>query len=112
MALQSFILVPRELWQNRCQTPPPPPVKKVLNIKDHSSNKWTQVRLHQDPYLKTGKQKRESIPIPIIKIASSKRSFKTKLNWKLRIGSVPLFKMKSESETMFHLCIQSIFKTF
>ena len=50
MALQLMILVPPEPWENR-QTPPPP-VKKILQSKDHSYNKWTQVRLHQDTYLK------------------------------------------------------------
>ena len=49
MALQHMILVPPELWENR-QTPPPRPVKKILQNKDHSYNKWTQVRLHQDSY--------------------------------------------------------------
>ena len=48
MALQRMILVPPELWEN-CQTPPsPPPVIKILQSKDHSYNKWTQVPLHQD----------------------------------------------------------------
>ena len=45
MALQRMNLVPQELWENR-QTLPPPPVKKILQSKDHSYNKWTQVRLH------------------------------------------------------------------
>jgi len=54
MALQRMILVPPELWESRCQTPPPPPpTKKILQSKDHSYNKWAQVRLYQDPYLKT-----------------------------------------------------------
>ena len=44
----------------------PPPVKTILKSKDHSCNKWTRVRLHQDPYLKTEKRKREPIPTPII----------------------------------------------
>jgi len=67
MALQRMILVPTELWENRCQTPPPPtppPVKKILETKGHSYDKWNQFRLHQDPHLKTEKQKREHIPIP------------------------------------------------
>ena len=46
-------------------SPLTPPGKKIKS-KDHSYNKWTRVRLHQDPYLKTEKQKRETIPIPII----------------------------------------------
>jgi len=58
MTLQRKILVPPELWVKRCQTPPPPPpVKKILKTNDHSYNKWTQVRLHQDPYLKIEKAK-------------------------------------------------------
>lgn len=66
MALQRMILVPHELWEKRCKSPSPPPVKTILKSKDHSYNKWTRVRLHQDPYLKTEKLKREPIPIPII----------------------------------------------
>jgi hypothetical protein len=65
MALQRMILVPSELLQNSSQEHPPP-VKEILNSKDHSYNKWTQVRLNQDPFLKTEKQKRVPIPIPII----------------------------------------------
>jgi hypothetical protein len=34
MALQHKILVPPELWEKRCQTPLPPPVKTILKIKD------------------------------------------------------------------------------
>jgi len=97
MALQRMILVPPELWENRSQEPPP--VKKILKSKDHSYNKWTQVRLHQDPYLKTEKRKREPIPIPIIETGSTKPSFKTKPKRKRIIGSVPLFKTEIESET-------------
>jgi hypothetical protein len=67
MALQRMILVPPELWEKHCQAPlPPPPVKTIMKSKDHSYNKWTRVRLHQDPYLKTEKLKREPIAIPII----------------------------------------------
>jgi len=36
---------------------------KILNCTDHSYNKWTNVRMHQDPFLKNEKQKREPIPI-------------------------------------------------
>jgi len=64
-----MILVPPKLREKRCQTPQPPPVKKILKSKDHSSNKRNRVRLHQDPYLKTEKRKREPIPIPIIEAA-------------------------------------------
>jgi len=67
--LQRIISVPPEMWENRSQTlppPPPPPVKKILNSKDHSYNKWSEVRLHQDPFLKSEKLKREPIPIPIV----------------------------------------------
>jgi len=55
MALQRMILVPPELWENNTQEAPPP-VKVILKCKDHSYNKWTQVRLHQDPHLKKQKQ--------------------------------------------------------
>jgi len=79
MALQRMILVPPELWENRNQEPPPP-IKEILKRKDHSYNKWTQFRLHQDPYLKPEKQKREHFPIPIIETGSTKPSFKTKPN--------------------------------
>ena len=47
--------------------------------------------MHQDPYLKTEKRKREPIPIPIIESGDAKREPK--------IGLVPLFKTESESET-------------
>jgi len=94
-----MILFPPELWENRCLAPPPPPqFKKILKTKDHSYNKWTQVRLQQDPFLKTGKQKREPIPIPIIETGSVEPSSK-KNKRKRIIGSVPLFKTESESET-------------
>jgi len=92
MALQRMILVPPELWEKSSQSPPS--VKKILKSKDHSYNKWTQVRLHQDQYLKTEKRKREPIPIPIIEKGDTKR--------KRIIGSVPLFKtemLDSESES-------------
>jgi hypothetical protein len=49
-----------ELWEKRSQLPPP--VKEKHTIKDHSYNKWTRVRTHQDPYLKTEKQKRRTHP--------------------------------------------------
>jgi len=48
-----MILVPPEMWEKRYQSPPP--VEKILKSKYHSYNKWTQVRLHQDQYLKTEK---------------------------------------------------------
>jgi len=93
-----MVLVPPKLWENRTQEPTPP-VKEILNSKDHSYNKWTQVCLHQDPYLKTEKQKREHFPIPIIETSSTKASFKTKPKRKRITGSVPLFKTEFESET-------------
>jgi len=79
MALQRVVLVPPELLENRTKEPPPP-VKEKLKSKDHNYNKWTQVRLHHDPYLKTEKQKWEPIPIPIIETGSAKPSFKKSLN--------------------------------
>jgi len=95
MALQRMILVPPELWENRCQAPSPPPVKEMLISKDNNYNKWTQVRMHQGSYLKTEKLKREPIPIPIIETGSSKSSFKTKPERKGIIGSLPLFKTEA-----------------
>ena len=74
-----MILVLPELWESH-QTQPPPPVKNILQSKDHSYNKWTQVRLHQDPNLKTEKQKREPIPIPFVEPVSTKPSFITNGN--------------------------------
>jgi len=99
MALQRVILVPPELWENLWQESPSPPVKKILICKYHSYKNWTKFRLHQDTYLKVEKQKREPIPIPIIESGSTKPGFKTKPIWKRVIGSVPLFKKASESET-------------
>jgi hypothetical protein len=79
MALQRMIFVPPEQWENRSHEPPPP-VKEILKRKCYSY-KWTQVHLHQDPYLKTEKQKREPILIPIIETGSTKPSCKRK-HWK------------------------------
>ena len=87
MALQRMILVPPELC-GKSYPEPPPPVKEILKSKDLSYNKWTQVRLHQDPYLKIETQKQEPIPIPIIEIGGTKPSFKTKPKLKRIIGSV------------------------
>jgi len=92
MALQCMISVPPEMWEKRSQSPPT--VKKILKSKNHSYNKWTQVHLHQDQYLKTEKRKWEPIPIPITETGVTKR--------KHIIGSVPLFKtemLDSESES-------------
>ena len=72
-----MILVPPEMWVNRSKAPPPA-VKKILNTKNHTNNKWTQVRLHQDPYLKSEKQKRDPIRIPIVETGSAQSRFKTK----------------------------------
>ena len=83
-----MILVPPDLWENRPL--PPPPVKRIIKSMAHSYN-MEKIRLHQDPYLKTEKRKRKSIPIPIIETGDTKR--------KRVIGSVPLFKTESESET-------------
>ena len=55
--------------------------------------------MHQDLYLKTEKQKREPIRIPIIETGSTKHSIKTKRTRKRIIGLVPLFKTETESET-------------
>jgi len=74
MALQRMILFPPELWENSSQEPLP--VKKILKSTDHGYNKWTEVRLRQDPLLKTEKRKWETIPIPIIDTRITKPSFK------------------------------------
>jgi hypothetical protein len=67
MALQRMILVPSELWEKLCQKPlPPPPVKPILGNKNHSYDKWTWVRLQQDPYLKTERLNRKPIAVPMI----------------------------------------------
>jgi hypothetical protein len=66
MALQRMILVPPELWENRCKTPtPPPPVKEILNSKDNSYDKWNRVQIHHTPLLNTEKR-RELIAVPIL----------------------------------------------
>ena len=90
-----MILISPELRDSRSQALPPP-VKKILSSNDHSYNKWTKFRLHQDPYLKTEKQKREPIPIPIIETGGTPDStptFQTKR--KRIIGSVPVFKTET-----------------
>jgi len=66
MALQHMILVLRELVGKALSNTVTTACKTVLKSKYHSYIKWTRVRLHQDPYLKTEKLKREPIPIPII----------------------------------------------
>jgi hypothetical protein len=63
------------MWENRSQASPPP-LKTKLNSKDHSYNKWTKVRLHQDSFLKSEKLKREPIPIPIVETKVTYTSFK------------------------------------
>jgi hypothetical protein len=79
-------LVPPEMWETRSQTLPP--VKTILNSKDHSYTKWNEVRLHQDPILKREKQKREPIPIPTVEAGVTQPSFKTKPKRKRIIGSL------------------------
>jgi len=79
----------------------PPPVKTILNTKDHRYNKWTKVRLHQGPFLKSEKQKRERTPIPIVETKVTHPSFKTKQKRERITGSLPWFKtetLDSESE--------------
>ena len=93
MALERMILVPPEMWETRSRTSPPP-VKTILNSKDQSSNKWTKVRLHQVPFLKWEKQKREPIPILTVETKVTHPSFKTKPKRKRIIGSLPGLKEK------------------
>ena len=103
MALQRMILVPPEIQETRSNASPPP-VKTILNSEDHSFNKWTKVRLHQDPFLKSEKQKLKLIPIPNAETEITQPSFKTKPKRKRIIGSLPWFKtvtLDSESETDF-----------
>ena len=85
MALQRMILVPPEMWETRSPALPTPPVT-ILNSKDHSYNNWTKGRLHQDPFLKSEKQKREHIPISIAETGVTQPSFKTKPKRKRIIG--------------------------
>jgi hypothetical protein len=60
---------------------------------------WTQVLLYLDPYLKTKEQQQKPIPIPIIETGSTTAGFITKPKRKSIIGSVPLFKTQSKSES-------------
>ena len=58
--------------------------------------------MHQDHFLKSEKQKREPIPIPIVETVVTHPSFKTKPKRKRITGSLPWFKtetLDSESET-------------
>jgi hypothetical protein len=82
MALQRMNLVPPELWENSYQESLTP-VKEVPEGMDHCYNKWIHVRLQQDCYFKTKKQKREPIHIPITATGITKPSFKTKHKRKL-----------------------------
>jgi len=100
MALQRIILVPLVTWETPQASPPP--VKTILNSKDHRYNKWTKIRLHQDPVLKSEKQKLETIRIPIVENGVTHPTFKTKPKRKRITGSLPWFKTEtlgSESET-------------
>jgi len=92
MAFQRMILVTPEMWENHCQTPSPQPVKTILKNKDQSYNKWTRVRLHQNPYLKTEKHNREPIPIPIIEITRKSGPFinAENLEYELETNSQPV----------------------
>jgi hypothetical protein len=70
--LQRMFLIPPKVWKGKCkvppkrQPPPPiPPVGKILKKKDHSYNKWTKVRMLQDPLLKAEQSKREP-PKPVV----------------------------------------------
>jgi hypothetical protein len=54
---------------------PPPSVKIILKSKNNSYDKWTQVRLQQDPYLRTEKLNREPIVVPIIESTRKTGSF-------------------------------------
>jgi hypothetical protein len=98
MSLQRMIPIPPELWEKRSQSAPPP-VNKILKINDHSYNKWTQVRLQQDPYLKNVNRKRKRETIPIVETRGTNPSFTTKSKRKRIIDSVPLFKEESLAET-------------
>jgi hypothetical protein len=89
MALEHMILVPPDLVENGSQAPTPP-VKQILKLNDYSYIKWTQVRLHQDLYLKTEKRKRQPIPIPTVKTGGtldSNPSFQAKPKRKSVISS-------------------------
>ena len=94
-----MILVPLEMWETRSQALSPP-FKTILNSEDHSYDKWTKIRLHQDPFLKA--KKREPIPIPIVETWVTHPSFKTKPKRKRITASLPWFKtetLDSETET-------------
>jgi len=64
--------------------------------------------------LKTEKQEREPISIPIIETSSAEPSFKTKPKRKRIIGSLPLFKLGSKPQTdlsrMHSECIQNVLR--
>jgi len=78
-----MIFVPTEMWENHSQklpTPPPPLVKKIITSRDHKYNKWTKVRLHHDPFLKSEKQKWESIQIPIVQTGLHNQGLKQNRN--------------------------------
>jgi len=51
--------------------------------------------LHQDPFLKSEKQKREPIPIQTVETGRTQPSFITKSKRKRIIGSLPLFKTET-----------------
>jgi hypothetical protein len=74
--------------------------QKLVKSTDYSYDKWTQVRVHQDPYLKTEKLKCEAIPIPIIETGGTpqrKPRFKTKRIRKRVTGSMAMFRTATET---------------
>jgi hypothetical protein len=93
MALQLMILLPPKLWETHCQTPAPPRIKTILKIKILSIR--TRDRLHQDPYLKTEKRKREPVRIPIIDTTRKSGPYSE------------AEKLKSELENFLSQCIQN-----
>ena len=104
MAFQRMIVVSPELLENRSQQPPQQPVIKIIKViklikSSHRYNKWTQVRVHQDPYLKTVKRT-ATHPHSVIGTGGTKPCFKKKPKLKRIIGLMPLFKTESESETV------------
>ena len=94
-----MILDRPELWENLCQTPAPPPVKRYwkLNttiIKNGPSSSTSRPLFEE-------MRNREPIPFPFMETGSTKPNLKTKPKRNRKIALVPLFKTEFESKPMF-----------
>jgi len=97
MALKPLFSVHQELWENRCETPSPKPVKGYLKEKTTVIINGPSF-IYTKTLLENWKTIAESIPIPNIETGTTKPYFETKPKRKCRIGLVPLFNIYPMNE--------------